>query len=62
MIIFILHYLLIGILSTLFIDLVIRFLSTSEPYTPLEILLATIFWPFNVCIFIYAVIKSFFNL
>jgi len=57
----VLHYFMIGTGLTLLLDLVIRFVKTSEPYTATEVLASTFLWPVMVIVFIINFIKGFRN-
>lgn len=54
-------YLCIGFAVAFLIDRSIRFTKQVEPYTPKEIAVAIILWPIMATIFIYGVIKGFFD-
>lgn len=57
----VLHYFMIGTGFTLLLDLVIRFVKTSEPYTATEVLASIFLWPVMVIVFIINFIKGFRN-
>jgi hypothetical protein len=59
---FITIYLVIGFITAYAIDTCIRYTKTSEPYTLSELLVVIPFWPFNVSVFICALIKSYFDI
>jgi hypothetical protein len=57
----VLHYFMIGTGFTLLLDLIIRFVKTSEPYTASEVLASIFLWPVMVIVFIINFIKGFRN-
>jgi hypothetical protein len=48
----------IGILFTVFFDISIRELKTSEPLTPLEFIIFVMIWPFIVVYMIAKIIQG----
>lgn len=57
----VLYYFMIGTGLTLVLDLVIRFVKTSEPYTASEVLASILLWPVMLSILIVNFIKGFRN-
>ena len=57
----VLHYFMIGTGFTLLLDLIIRFIKTSEPYTASEVLVSIFIWPVMIIVFIINFIKGFKN-
>lgn len=54
----VLHYFMIGTGFTLVLDLLIRFIKTSEPYTAREVLASIFLWPIMLIVFIVNFIKG----
>ena len=54
-------YLCVGYVMAMIIDQSIRYTKQVEPYTSREIAVLIVLWPLMVIIFIYGVIKGFFN-
>jgi hypothetical protein len=54
----VLHYFMIGTGLTLLLDIIIRIIKTSEPYTAIEVLVCIVFWPVMLTIFIVNFIKG----
>lgn len=55
------YYSMIGIGFTLVLDLVIRLVKTSQPFTASEVLVSIFLWPVMVIVFIVNFIKEFRN-
>lgn len=58
---FVLYYFMIGTGLTLVLDLVIRFIKSSEPYTAAEVLASIALWPIMLISLIVTIIKGFKN-
>jgi len=54
----ILHYFMIGSVATLLMDLMIRFVKTSEPFTVAEILISIAIWPVVLIVFIINIFRK----
>jgi len=54
----ILHYFMIGSVATLLMDLMIRFVKTSEPFTVAEILISITIWPVVLIVFIINIFRK----
>jgi hypothetical protein len=54
----VLYYFMIGTGLTLFLDIIIRIIKTSEPYTAIEVVASIVLWPVMVCVFITNIIKG----
>jgi len=54
----ILHYFMIGSVATLLMDLMIRFVKTSEPFTVTEILISITIWPVVLIVFIINIFRK----
>jgi hypothetical protein len=54
-------YLSIGFVTAWLINQSIKYVSTSDPYTPGEVFVAILLWPLNVVVLIYGFISSFFK-
>jgi len=54
----ILHYFMIGSVATLLMDLMIRFVKTSEPFTVAEILISITIWPVVFTVFIINIFRK----
>jgi hypothetical protein len=54
-------YLCVGFITAFIIDQSIRVTKQTDPYTAKEIAVSIILWPLMVIVFIYGVIKGFFN-
>lgn len=54
-------YLCVGFVTAFIIDQSIRATKQTDPYTAKEIAVSIILWPLMVIVFIYGVIKGFFN-
>jgi len=48
----------IGTGFTLLLDVIIRIIKTSEPYTAIEVVASIMLWPVMVCVFIVNFIKG----
>ena len=57
----VLHYFMIGTGFTLLLDLIIRFIKTSEPYTATEVLASILLWPVMLSVLVINIIKGFRN-
>ena len=54
----VLHYFMIGTGFTLLLDVIIRIIKTSEPYTAIEVVASIMLWPVMVYVFIVNFIKG----
>lgn len=54
-------YLCVGFVVAFAIDQSIKATKQLEPYTSREIAFSIMFWPAMVVVFVYGIIKSFFN-
>lgn len=54
----ILHYFIIGTVVTLLIDLMIRVIKTTEPYTAAEVLACIVLWPMVLVLTIVTFIRG----
>lgn len=57
----VLYYFMIGTGFTLVLDLVIRFIKTSQPYTASEVLASILLWPVMLSVLVINIIKGFRN-
>ena len=57
----VLHYFMIGTGFTLPLDLLIRVIKTSQPYTASEVLASIALWPVMLSVLIVSFIKGFGN-
>lgn len=54
----VLYYFMIGTGLTLLLDLMVRIVKSSQPYTASEVLACIVLWPIMVCVFIVNFIKG----